>query len=69
MQRIAWGILVLMLNLSVMMAEVNAQDKTATPAEQYKALFKEYETASSSCVPLAPSAPVRACARIRFLLS
>src|SRR5262249_25255648 len=52
MQRITWGILVLMLNLSVMMAEVNGQDKTATPAEQYQALFQEYQTASSSGVPL-----------------
>jgi hypothetical protein len=51
MPRIVWGILLLMLSLSVM-AAVNGQDQTATPAEQYKALLQEYETASSSGVPL-----------------
>jgi hypothetical protein len=51
MQRITWGILVLMLNLSVL-AEGNGQDQPATPAEQYKALLKEYDRASSSGVPL-----------------
>ena len=51
MQRITWGILVLMLNLSVL-AEGNRQGKPATPAEQYKKLRKEYDRASSSGVPL-----------------
>jgi hypothetical protein len=52
MQRIAWGALVLVLNLSAVVAEGNGQDKPATPAEQYKALRKEYDRASSSGVPL-----------------
>ncbi len=52
MKRIAKGILVLMLNLSVVAAEGNSQDKPATPAEQYQALRKEYDRASSSGVPL-----------------
>jgi hypothetical protein len=41
------GVLVLLLGLSVA-AEGKAQDRPATPAEQYKALLKEYEGASSS---------------------
>lgn len=52
MKRIAKGILVLMLNLPVVAAEVNSQDKPATPAEQYKTLRKEYDRVSSSGVPL-----------------
>jgi hypothetical protein len=52
MQRIAGGILVLMLNLSVMADAGNGQDKPASPAEQYKTLRKEYDRASSSGVPL-----------------
>jgi hypothetical protein len=47
----AWGILVLMPNLS-MAAEADSQDKPATPAEQFKALRAEYDRASSSGVPL-----------------
>ena len=42
------AILVLMLSLSVGAAGPNSLDKTATPAEQYKALRKEYDAASSS---------------------
>jgi hypothetical protein len=41
-----------MLNLSGVAAEGNSQDKPATPAEQYKALRKEYDRASGSGVPL-----------------
>jgi hypothetical protein len=41
-----------MLNLSVAAAEGNSQDNPPTPAEQYKALRKEYDRASSSGVPL-----------------
>jgi hypothetical protein len=52
MQRIAGGMLVLMLNLSLVAAEGNGQDKPASPAEQYKTLRKEYDRASSSGVPL-----------------
>jgi hypothetical protein len=52
MRRIAGGILVLMLNLSVLAAAGNGQDKPASPAEQYKTLRKEYDRASSSGVPL-----------------
>lgn len=51
MQRITWGILVLTLNLALA-AECNGQDKPATPAEQYKALRKEYDRASSSGVAM-----------------
>src|SRR5262245_12575761 len=52
MQRIAGGILALMLNLGVVLAVAIGQDKPATPAEQYKALLTEYDRASSSGVPL-----------------
>jgi hypothetical protein len=52
MQRIAEGILVLMLNLSVVATESNGQDKPATPAEQYKMLRKEYDRTPGSGVPL-----------------
>ena len=52
MQRIVWGILILMSSLSVVAAEDNLQDKPATPAEQYQALRKEFDRASSSGVPL-----------------
>jgi hypothetical protein len=47
----AWGILVLMPNLS-MAAEADSPDEPATPAEQFKALRAEYDRASSSGVPL-----------------
>jgi hypothetical protein len=53
MQRVATGILILVLNLSA--AESSAQDKSATPAEQYKTLLAEYEKASSSGKPLTDS--------------
>src|SRR6516162_9065696 len=52
MQRLAWGILVLMLILSVVVADGNGHDKPATPAEQYRTLRKEYDRASDSGVPL-----------------
>lgn len=52
MQRIACGILVLMLDLPVRAVGDNGPDKPATPAEQYRALRKEYERVSSSGVPL-----------------
>jgi hypothetical protein len=52
MQPIARGIPVLMLSLSVVAAEGNSQNNPATPAEQYRALCKEYDRASSSGVPL-----------------
>jgi hypothetical protein len=47
MPRIVGGILVLVLGLSVAAAG-QAQDRPATPAEQYKALLKQYQDASSS---------------------
>lgn len=50
MRRIVWGLLVLVSNLAA--AEGNGQDKPATPAEQYQALRKEYDRASSSGVPM-----------------
>jgi hypothetical protein len=50
MQRIAYGILLLLLNASVV--EGNGQEKPATPAEQYQALRKENDRASSSGAPL-----------------
>jgi len=43
------GIIILLLNLSHV---ASAQDKSATPAEIFKALRKEYDRASSSGVPL-----------------
>jgi hypothetical protein len=52
MQRFAWGILILLLNLSVVAAEGNGQDKSATPAQQYQTLRKEYDRAAGSGVPL-----------------
>jgi hypothetical protein len=52
MQRIAAGILVLILNLGIMPAKANGQEKQATATEQYQALLKEYDRASSSGVPL-----------------
>src|SRR5262245_46513097 len=63
MRRIACCILVLMLNLSVMTAEVNGQDKPASPADQYKALFKEFATASSSGVPMTDAERLKFVAR------
>jgi hypothetical protein len=41
MQRNDIGLLVLMINLSVVAAEANGQDKPVTPAEQYKILRGE----------------------------
>jgi len=52
MQRIAGGLLVLMMNFSGVAAEGNAQDRPATAADQYKILRKESDRASSSGVPL-----------------
>ena len=46
MRRIVRGILVLMLALSV--ATTEAQDKPATPAEQYQALLNQYRDAQSA---------------------
>ena len=45
MGRIVEGISVLVLGLSLAAGQ-EAQDKPATPAEQYKALLKEYQAAS-----------------------
>jgi hypothetical protein len=50
MKRLASGIVLLMLNLSVFVAEVNGQDKP-TPAEQYAALKKEYDKTPDTGVP------------------
>jgi hypothetical protein len=47
MDRVAGGILVLLLGLSVVLAADEGRDKPATPAEQYQALRKEYQTAGS----------------------
>jgi hypothetical protein len=52
MRRIAVSILVLMLLLSASAAAGDGQDKQPTPAEQYKALRKEYDRASGSGKPL-----------------
>src|SRR5262245_10482642 len=43
MNRLASGTLVLMLTLSLFVAEAIGQDKPPTPAEQYAALKKEYD--------------------------
>src|SRR5215470_5288559 len=45
MGRIVGGILVIVLGLSLAAGQ-EAQDKPATPAEQYKVLLKEYQAAS-----------------------
>jgi hypothetical protein len=50
-RRIAWGILVLTLSLPAS-AVGNGHDKPATPAEQFQAVRKEYDKASSSGVHL-----------------
>ena len=52
MQRLAPGILVLVLNVLAVAAEGTRQDQPPTPAEQYKALRDEYDKASSSGTPL-----------------
>jgi hypothetical protein len=52
MQRMVCGILVLMLELSVLAAGGNGPDKPTTPAEQYRALHREYDRVSSSGVAL-----------------
>jgi hypothetical protein len=48
MNRIVGGFLVLVLGLSAGAAEVQGQEGLATPAEQYQALLKEFQAASSS---------------------
>src|SRR5262245_9236932 len=50
MHRIAKGMLILILSLATVV--VSGQEKPPTPAEQYQALRKEYDRASSSGVPL-----------------
>jgi hypothetical protein len=52
MQRLAPGILVLVLNVLAVAAEGTRQDQPPTPAEQYKALRMAYDRASSSGTPL-----------------
>jgi hypothetical protein len=52
MHRISGAILVLLLALSGESAAGDGPDKPATPAEQFQALVKEYDTASSSGRPL-----------------
>ncbi len=46
MQRLVGDILVLVLGLSVAVAEGESRDKPGTPAEQYRALLNEYEVGS-----------------------
>src|SRR5262245_23446437 len=48
MQPMVGGVLVLVLGLSLAADGGEGQDKPAAPAEQYKALLKEYQDASSS---------------------
>src|SRR5262249_27842338 len=64
MQRIARGILVLLLALSVEAAEGNSQDDPPTPAEQYKALRKEYDIATGSGVPLTDAERIKFVGRV-----
>jgi AhpC/TSA family len=47
MSPLVGGVLVLVLGLSAATAEDQGQDKPATPAEQYQALLKAYQAASS----------------------
>src|SRR5262249_19706279 len=49
LQRAVGGTLILVLGLTAA-AEAEGQGKPATPAEQYKALLKEYQVASSGGV-------------------
>jgi hypothetical protein len=51
MKRLASTILLLMLTLSLVVAEGNGQDKPPTPAEQYAALKKEYDKTPGTGVP------------------
>ncbi len=46
MDRMAGGILILVLTLSVAAAQDKVGDKSATPAEQYQALLKEFNEAA-----------------------
>ncbi len=52
MKRLASATLLLMLTLSLIVAEGNGQDKPPTPAEQYAALKKEYDKTPGTSVPL-----------------
>jgi hypothetical protein len=52
MQRVAYEGLALILIFPAIAAAGNSKDKTGTPAEQYQALRKDYDRASSSGVPL-----------------
>jgi hypothetical protein len=52
MRQVATAILVLTLSHSLVAARATSQDNPPTPAQQYMALRKEYDTASSSGVPL-----------------
>ena len=51
MQRIIRGILVLMLNMSLGMANANGQNRPASPAEQYESLRKECDRATNIGIP------------------
>src|SRR5262249_53059185 len=51
MKRLATTILLLMLTLSLVVAEGNGQDKPPTPAEQYAALKREYDKTPGTSVP------------------
>jgi hypothetical protein len=51
MNRLASGILLLMLTQSLVGAEGDGQDKPRTPAEQYAALKKEYEKTPGTGAP------------------
>jgi len=52
MQRIALGILVLLLVPLIIMAQDKKQSDPPTPAEQFKALSQDYNRAASSATPL-----------------
>src|SRR5215510_16171489 len=51
MKRLASVFLLVMLTLSLVVAEGNGQDKPPTPAEQYAALKKEYDKTPGTGVP------------------
>jgi hypothetical protein len=51
MRRFDWGILVLMSSLSVAPAAGNGQEQPPTPAEQYKALLKEFRKGPDGAFP------------------
>jgi hypothetical protein len=64
LRRIAWANLFLILNLAAVAAEGSGQGQPATPAEQYKVLRKEYDSATGSGVPLSDAERLKFVGRV-----